>query len=183
VNHRAGESVVLIETGSADRKDVSSMTATDTSTHLRRIVAIGGGLIGIAALAGCAPAAAGGTTDAAASAPASSTGTSSAAASSSSGALKDGDYSATGDYQSPGGASAVAVSLTLKGGTITALKVVPKAENPTAQQYESQFASGVNAVAVGKKISGLQVGAVSGSSLTSQGFEAALADIEKEAAA
>ena len=161
------------------------MTATDTSTHLRRIVAIGGGLIGIAALAGCAPAAASSGGGSGAAAPASSAAASSSAsnASAASSDLKDGDYTATGNYQSPGGASAVAVTLTLKSGTITALKVVPKAENPTAQQYESQFSSGVNAVAVGKKIAGLQVGAVSGSSLTSQGFEAALAQIQKEAAA
>ena len=163
------------------------MTALEQgSLRFRRIAAISGGLIGVAALAGCAPAAGSSTTDdpsagssAAASTPASTDDSSGAV----SATLKDGSYSATGDYQSPGGASAVAVTLTLKSGTITALKVVPKAENATAQQYEAQFASGVNAVAVGKKIAGLQVGAVSGSSLTSQGFETALAAIQKEAAA
>ena len=116
---------------------------------------------------------------------ASASGPASASASSpsSSGSLKDGTYSATGDYQSPGGPSAVAVTVTLRSGTITAVKVDPKAPNPTAQQYESQFASGIGAVAVGKPIEGLQVGAVSGSSLTSQGFEKALAAIRSEAAA
>jgi uncharacterized protein with FMN-binding domain len=158
------------------------MTATELGgLRLRRIAAISGGLIGVAALAGCAPSATS-TAGAAAddTAPSTSSGSSSSSAS---GDLKDGSYSATGDYQSPGGASAVGVTLTLKSGTITALKVVPKADDPTAQQYEAQFASGVNAVAVGKPIAGLQVGAVSGSSLTSQGFEKALAAIQKEAAA
>lgn len=161
------------------------MISTRTTVQLRRIAAIGGGLIGVAALAGCAPSATGSGTDAsdaassAASAPSASTGSSSGSSSS----LKDGTYSATGDYQSPGGASAVAVTVSLKSGVITAVQVVPKADNPTAQQYEAQFASGIGAVAVGKKIAGLQVGAVSGSSLTSQGFEQALAKIRTKAAA
>jgi uncharacterized protein with FMN-binding domain len=159
-----------------------STTVRPSHLHLVRLAAVGGGLLGVAALAGCAPSA----SDAA---PAASSGTSSSAAapstsssSGSSAALRDGTYSATGDYQSPGGASADAVTVTLKSGTITAVKVVPKAADPTARQYEAQFASGIDAVAVGKPIAGLQVGAVSGSSLTSQGFEKALAEIRSEAA-
>jgi uncharacterized protein with FMN-binding domain len=149
---------------------------------LLRLAAVGGGLLGVAALAGCAPTAA---SDAA---PASSGGSSSVASPSGgsgggSGDLKDGTYTATGDYTSPGGPSAVEVTVTLKSGAISAVKVVPKAADATAQQYEAQFASGIDAVAVGKPIAGLQVGAVSGSSLTSQGFEKALATIRSEAAA
>lgn len=162
------------------------MTTTGTRANLRRLAAIGGGLLGVAALAGCSPTA----SDAgapASSAPAaaapSTTASSAASAGSSSGQLKDGSYTATGHYQSPGGDSAVEVTVTLKSGTISAVKVVPKAADPTAQQYEAQFASGISGVAVGKKIDGLQVGAVSGSSLTSQGFEKALAEIRTEAAA
>jgi uncharacterized protein with FMN-binding domain len=156
------------------------VTATAT-THLRRLAAIGGGLIGIAALAGCAPSTASSTTGSGAAAPAASSGSSAGSATSAD--LKDGSYTATGHYQSPAGDSAVAVTVTLRSGTISAVKVLPKTQDPTAQQYESQFASGIGAVAVGKKIAGLQVGAVSGSSLTSQGFEAALSQIQKEAAA
>lgn len=154
------------------------MTALEQAS-LRRIAAISGGLLSVAALAGCAPDAASSTSTPSSTNGASSTSDSGAASS----PLKDGSYSATGEYQSPGGASAVAVTLTLQSGTITALTVVPKAENATARQYEAQFASGVNAVVVGKKIAGLHVGAVSGSSLTGQGFESALAAIQKEAAA
>lgn len=151
--------------------------------RLRRIGAVGGGLLGIAALAGCspavAPAASGSSGGAAASSAASSAGPSASAG----GDLKDGSYTATGDYQSPGGPSAVEVTVALRGGVISAVKVVPKAADATARQYESQFASGVDAVAVGKPIAGLEVGAVSGSSLTSQGFEKALATIQEQAAA
>ena len=159
------------------------MIATDTPIRLRRsrvgrIAAIGGGLIGVAALAGCSTAAAGSTGS---SAPSAAAGSASSAGTSSAD-LKDGSYTATGHYQSPAGDSSVSVTVTLKSGTITAVTVIPKTPNPTAQQYETQFAGGVGAAAVGKKISGLQVGAVSGSSLTSQGFEKALAQIRTEAA-
>lgn len=97
--------------------------------------------------------------------------------------LKDGQYSATGHYTSPGGDSAVAVALTLQGGMVTKVTVTPKAENPTAQQYESMFSSGIAGKIVGKKISELNVTKVSGSSLTSQGFDKAIADIEQQASA
>ena len=161
--------------------------ATTAPVRLRRLAAVGGGLLSIAALAGCAPSTADATapsTDAAAapSAP-SAASTPSASTSSAAAGLKDGTYSATGDYQSPGGASAIAVTVTLKSGTITAVKVAPKAADATARQYEAQFASGIDAVAVGKPIEGLKVGAVSGSSLTGQGFEKALAAIRSKASA
>ena len=157
--------------------------------RLRRLAAVGGGLLGIAALAGCAPSAASDATtasdDAAAPAPSSAApaSTPSAAPSSAASGLKDGTYSATGDYQSPGGPAQIGVTVTLKSGTITAVKIAPKAADATARQYESQFASGIDAVAVGKPIEGLKVGAVSGSSLTGQGFEKALAAIRSKAGA
>jgi uncharacterized protein with FMN-binding domain len=121
------------------------------------------------ALAGCAP-------SASASAPASASpavppGTT----------FKDGTYSSTGHYTSPGGPSAIAVTMTLKNGTVTAVHVVPKAENPTAVSYESRFASGVGGQVVGKKLTALNVTTVSGSSLTSQGFDKAVAAIEAQA--
>jgi uncharacterized protein with FMN-binding domain len=102
---------------------------------------------------------------------------------SASGPLKDGTYSALGRYTSPGGPSAVDVELTLKSDTVTAIKVTPKAENPTAQGYEGKFASGVGTKVIGKKLSELNVTKVSGSSLTSQGFDRAIEAIEKQASA
>lgn len=156
-----------------------------TPFGLHRLAAVGGGLLGIAALAGCAPSAAAPPASAAA-APAASTSTPGSAStdgSSDSAGLKDGSYTASSDYQSPGGLASIDVTVTLADGTISAVEVVPKATNGTARQYESQFASGIDAVAVGKPIAGLKVGAVSGSSLTGQGFEKALQAIQEEAAA
>lgn len=159
---------------------------------VRRLVAVGGGLLGAIALAGCAPAAstapapAGDTTASApAAAPSTSAATSEPGASSSAAAsgLRDGTYTASGDYQYPNGTGTIEVTVTLADEKVGSVKVEPKAADPTARQYESQFASGIGAVVVGKPIAGLKVGAVSGSSLTGQGFEKALATIRKDAAA
>jgi uncharacterized protein with FMN-binding domain len=98
-------------------------------------------------------------------------------------AFHDGTYSEIGRYSSPGGPSAVAVTVTLARSVVTAVKVVPKAENPTAAGYEQQFASGVPGKVIGRKLSELDVTTVSGSSLTSQGFDAAIAAIERKAQA
>jgi uncharacterized protein with FMN-binding domain len=100
-----------------------------------------------------------------------------------SGPFTDGTYTARGHYTSPGGPSAVDVKLTLKGDTVAAITVTPKAENPTAQRYEGKFASGVGAKVIGKKLSELNVAKVSGSSLTSQGFDRAIEAIETQASA
>jgi uncharacterized protein with FMN-binding domain len=134
----------------------------------------GAGLLAVG-LTGCGSSADAGTTGSSAAA------TSAATPPPSGTSFKDGTYSELGRYTSPGGASAVAVTLTLKRGVVTAVKVVPKAENPTAAGYESQFASGVAAKVVGKPITALNVTVVSGSSLTSQGFDAAVAAIEAKA--
>ncbi|MCU1475261.1 FMN-binding protein [Amnibacterium sp.] len=139
----------------------------------------GAGLLAVG-LSGCASAADAGTI-ASGAAPASAPVSSSSVPSGTT--FKDGTYSDLGRYTSPGGASAVAVTLTLKQGVVTALEVVPKAENPTASGYESRFASGVGGTVIGKPITALNVTVVSGSSLTSQGFDAAIAAIEAKAAA
>ena len=96
--------------------------------------------------------------------------------------LKDGDYTAEGGYTSPGGAEKISVKVTLAGGVVSALMVKSDAANdPTAKQYESQFIGGVNALVVGKKLAGLSVSRVAGSSLTSMGFDDAIAKIQAQA--
>lgn len=134
------------------------------------------GSLALLGLAGCSSAAAG--PSGGASSAASAGAPASAAAG---GSLKDGHYSALGQYTSPGGPSAVSVDLVLAGGIVKDVTVTPKAENPTAQQYESRFASGVRGQVVGKRITELNVTKVSGSSLTSQGFDKAIAAIEAKA--
>jgi uncharacterized protein with FMN-binding domain len=150
-------------------------------TAARTAAALAGLSFTALALAGCSG---GASADGPAGATSSSASSGSAGSSgSASGPLKDGTYTARGDYISPGGASAVDVKVTLKADTVTAVTVTPKAENPTAQGYEAKFAAGVGAKVRGKKLSELNVTKVSGSSLTSQGFDRAIEAIEKQAAA
>lgn len=182
----AGERTIPWDEGD----DMHRSTTTGGLAH-RRIAAVTGGLIGVAALTGCAPAAGGtapteepaASADPGSSAPAASSPSTAAGSDSPSGAFADGTYTADGDYSSPGGPASIGVSVTLKGDAISAVTIEPKADNPTARQWESRFASGIGKVAVGKPIEGLQVGVVSGSSLTGRGFEKALAAIRADAKA
>ena len=133
-------------------------------------LALAGTSLATLALAGCAPSAT--SPDSAAADPVSPSTT-----------FRDGTYTATGDYVSPGGPSAIAVTLTLKDNRVTAVTVTPKAENPTAVSYEAMFASGVSGLVVGKRITELDVTTVSGSSLTSMGFDKAVTAIQERAKA
>ncbi|HEY8319970.1 MAG TPA: hypothetical protein VIG76_14210 [Amnibacterium sp.] len=98
------------------------------------------------------------------------------------GPAKDGTYSATGDYDTPGGPESVHVTLSVASGIVRSVQVTGSGGTPNAQHYEAAFESGIAGVVVGKKLAGLTVGAVSGSSLTGAGFDAALNAIRSEAA-
>jgi uncharacterized protein with FMN-binding domain len=93
----------------------------------------------------------------------------------------DGTYTATGSYESPAGPETVGVSITLADGVVSAVVVTPEAPTPASQKFQAQFASGVADVVVGQPIEGLTVDTVSGSSLTPEGFNAALVEIAADA--
>ena len=95
----------------------------------------------------------------------------------------DGTYTASGSYQSPAGDESIEVSVALSAGVITAVEVTPDATNPTSKQYQTAFASGIADEVVGKSITDANVDVVSGSSLTSEGFNSALAAIASDAQA
>lgn len=98
------------------------------------------------------------------------------------GTYTDGTYEASGSDTNPGGQSSVSVSMTLASGTVTAVTVTPEASG-TSREYQDKFAGGIAAEIVGKNIDDLNVSKVSGSSLTSGGFNAALEQIKAEAKA
>lgn len=101
-----------------------------------------------------------------------------------SGSFTPGDYEATGSYQTPGGTQSVDVDLTIEAdGTITDLDVDGNAEGGNSEQFQGKFESGIDAEVVGKKITELDVSKVSGSSLTSGGFNDAIAQITDDARA
>ncbi|HEX3678721.1 MAG TPA: hypothetical protein VHU90_03280 [Galbitalea sp.] len=146
----------------------------------RTALATAAGLSLVGALAGCAS-----TTSASSSTDGTSaaSGTTATSTSDDSSTYKDGTYSADGSYVSPGGQEEIAVTLTVKNDLITAVSVRTVAADAEATQYEAQFASGISAVAVGKDLGALSVGTVAGSSLTSHGFDVALAAIRSKAQA
>jgi uncharacterized protein with FMN-binding domain len=98
------------------------------------------------------------------------------------GSYKDGSYNSNGSYVSPGGQETINVALTLKANVVTAITVKTVTADPTATQYEAMFVQGISKVVVGKTLDSLAVTKVSGSSLTSQGFDKALEAIKTAAA-
>lgn len=168
------------------------MVTTRTRQIARPALAALAGVGLIGALAACAPAEAEEQTptdtgsDAGSSAsatPEPETGTDAdAGATDPAGTYADGTYEAEGTYRSPGGNEAVQVSITLEGDIVTAVTVTPEATSGNSKQYQTAFAGGIADVVVGKNIDELDVSKVSGSSLTSGGFNEAVETIKADAA-
>ena len=96
----------------------------------------------------------------------------------------DGTYSADGDYVAPSGQESISVEISLQDDTVTAVTVTPHAASGTREAgFQGQFAENIASEVVGKDIDELNVSRVAGSSLTSTGFNAALADIKQQAVA
>jgi uncharacterized protein with FMN-binding domain len=93
----------------------------------------------------------------------------------------DGTYSTDAQYQAPSGMERVSVTITLQDGVVTDVTATGDATDREAAQFQDRFASGIASAVVGKDISGLSVTRVSGASLTSNGFNAALEQIRSEA--
>jgi uncharacterized protein with FMN-binding domain len=98
-------------------------------------------------------------------------------------AYKDGTYSATGSYLSPGGNEKIGVTVTLTNDVITSASVTPEPVSGEGRRYQAEFAANFQPLVVGKDISLVHLSQVSGSSLTSAGFNAALVQIEGQAKA
>lgn len=94
---------------------------------------------------------------------------------------KDGTYTANGSYQSPGGTESVGVSITLTDGVVTASSVEEGATSAEAREYQEDFISTYRSFVTGKKIDDIRLSRVSGSSLTSIGFNNALETIKDQA--
>jgi hypothetical protein len=151
----------------------------------RSVIALASGLSLVAVLAGCASTTSADTssrTSVDSSSESSSTGSSATSASDDTTSYRDGTYSADSTYAAPGGDDEIAVSITVKSNTITALKVTTVAAHDVGIRYAAQFEGTISSVAVGKSLATLSVSNVAGSSLTSEGFNSALATIRTEAA-
>ena len=148
-------------------------------THLRfpkTALATFAGLSLVGAVAGCSA-----TAPAASDGSGTGSGSGGATTTSSNASYKDGSYTEPGSYVSPGGEEHISVTLTLSKNVITAMKVITVRADPTATGYEGLFEGGIAAATVGKNINTLNIGVVAGSSLTSMGFNNALAKIKADA--
>ncbi|MEK7615166.1 MAG: hypothetical protein AAB431_02165 [Patescibacteria group bacterium] len=94
---------------------------------------------------------------------------------------KNGTYSATGKYISPGGPEEFPVSLTITDDVITAAEVAVNSERPISQKFQGMFIADYKTFVVGKKVDEVNLTKVSGSSLTPKGFNDALAQIKTQA--
>lgn len=97
--------------------------------------------------------------------------------------FKNGTYSATGSYNSPGGTEKLGVTITLAADKITKSDLDLLGGAGLSHSFQTAFAGGYSGQVIGKDISTVKLGAVSGSSLTGMGFNAALAQIETQAKA
>lgn len=95
--------------------------------------------------------------------------------------LKDGTYSATGEYATPGGRESINVSVTLKGGVVSDSTAKGSASDGRAARYQRDFEANYQSSVVGKRLEDISLSRVSGSSLTSQGFNDALDQIADQA--
>ena len=77
----------------------------------------------------------------------------------------------------------MSVSLTLTDDVITNAQVASGSGDRTSLQYQGVFISAYKQYVVGKKIADLQLSVISGASLTTTGFNTALARIKSQAAA
>jgi uncharacterized protein with FMN-binding domain len=96
---------------------------------------------------------------------------------------KDGTYSDSDTYPSPGGIEDIAVTITIKDGVITAATIQQQANNRDSEEYQSAFQDNFKSKVVGKALSSLSLSRVSGASLTTDGFNEALNNIRSQAQA
>jgi hypothetical protein len=94
---------------------------------------------------------------------------------------KDGNYTVTGSYFTPGGDEVIGVSVTLKDGVIVNSEVTQQGKNPTAKRKQADFAENFKSFVICKNIDQVNLTVVSGSSLTTQGYNDALMQIKAKA--
>ncbi|MBL8159704.1 FMN-binding protein [Candidatus Saccharibacteria bacterium] len=100
------------------------------------------------------------------------------------GPYKGGTYRAQGVYTSPGGETRINITLTIDGsGKVVNTKAESASDNPTSRRYQTKFIRNYTELVVGKNVNEIKLTTVSGSSLTSRGFQDALQKIKTEAKA
>ncbi len=96
----------------------------------------------------------------------------------------DGTYKSTQTYDSPAGLDEITVSVTVKNGIVTAVSSSATAKDATSLGYQQNFNSNIQGLVVGKSLSDLgSFSTISGASLTTPAFNAALDAVRSQAKA
>ncbi|RUR01283.1 FMN-binding protein [Labedella endophytica] len=149
-------------------------TRRNTGAALAGIAVIGG-------LAACTSDAADSTTGSTSDSSATDESTTGGTDASSTATYADGEYTAEGDYTTPGGQESVTVTVMLEDNVVTSLEVEGSGGSPNTQRYQGEFIDNIQSEVVGQDIDDLSVSKVAGSSLTSGGFNAAIETIKSDA--
>ncbi len=94
---------------------------------------------------------------------------------------KDGTYTKTGNYVSPGGPEQIEVTVVIADDVIKEATVVSKATLDGSKMFQGKFIEGFKEQVIGKSVDSIKLDKVSGSSLTPKGFNDALEQVKAEA--
>ncbi len=96
---------------------------------------------------------------------------------------KNGVYTLTQTYASPGGNEQFGLSMTISGDKVVSATFTPKPVSPTGQMFQGKFSTDFKQYVVGKNVDEVSISVISGASLTSAAFMKALASIKTQASA
>lgn len=91
---------------------------------------------------------------------------------------RTGDYTATVSYQVPSGSESITVTTHLENDVITEVDAVHSGNDRKSARAQQSFDSVYKSLVIGKKISDLQLNAVSGASLTTVAFLQAIEKLQ-----
>jgi uncharacterized protein with FMN-binding domain len=94
---------------------------------------------------------------------------------------KNGTYTKTGKYVSPGGPEEIEIMVTIEDGVIKEASATPKAVLAGSIKFQTAFSGGFKELIVGKNIDEIMLDKVAGSSLTPKGFNNAIEQIKMDA--
>jgi uncharacterized protein with FMN-binding domain len=121
-------------------------------------------------------------TSSSAAAPQTTSSTPSTSATVSNATYKDGTYNASATYSVPREyTNSIKVTLTVKDGKITNVTTNSQTDDRESEAYISDFESSVSSAVVGKSLANLSANRIGGASLTTEGFNEALQQIQSNA--
>jgi uncharacterized protein with FMN-binding domain len=108
--------------------------------------------------------------------------TSTTTSSGATGSYKDGTYTASTSYMVPhGGQNSLSATITVAGGSITAVTVNDNYSDRESGMYVSDFESAISSSVKGQSLANVSVSRVGGASLTSEAFNSVLDTIRSDA--